>query len=84
MIESRGHKIEGIETFPIIVTNDIESVSKTSDILKILNSLKLTQDIDRLESRKIRSGQSRLRGRSKKVGKSVLFVTKILQKFQKQ
>ena len=76
LIELRGHKIEGIETFPIIVTNDIESVSKTSDILKILNSLKLTQDIDRLESRKIRSGQSRLRGRSKKVGKSVLFVTK--------
>jgi large subunit ribosomal protein L4e len=76
LIELRGHKIEGIETFPIIVTNDIESVSKTSDILKILNSLKLTQDIDRLESRKVRSGQSRLRGRSKKVGKSVLFVTK--------
>ena len=42
----------------------------------MLESLKLTQDTDRLESRKSRSGQSRLRGRSKKVGKSVLFVTK--------
>ena len=41
-----------------------------------LDSLKLTQDTQRLESRKSRSGQSRLRGRSKKVGKSVLFVTK--------
>ena len=30
----------------------------------------------RLEARKARSGQSRLRGRSKKVGTSVLFVTK--------
>ena len=28
-----------------------------------------------MESRKIRSGQSRIRGRTKKVGKSVLFVT---------
>ncbi len=43
---------------------------------KVLDSLKLTQDTQRLESRKSRSGQSRLRGRSKKVGKSVLFVTK--------
>ena len=76
LVERRGHKIEGIETFPIIISDDIESISKTNEISKILDSLKLTQDVDRLEVRKIRSGQSRLRGRSKKVGKSVLFVTK--------
>ena len=76
IVESRGHKIEGIESFPIIVSDDIESVSKTSEILKIIDSLKLTQDLKRLESRKARSGKSSLRGRSKKVGKSVLFVTK--------
>ena len=76
IIESRGHKIEGIESFPIIVSDDIESISKSNEIVKVLESLKLTQDTDRLESRKSRSGQSRLRGRSKKVGKSVLFVTK--------
>ena len=44
-------------------------------MIKVLDSLNLSQDIRRLESRKVRSGQSRLRGRSKKVGKSVLFVT---------
>ena len=76
IIESRGHKIEGIESFPIIVSDDIESISKSNEIVKVLESLKLTQDTDRLESRKSRSGQSRLIGRSKKVGKSVLFVTK--------
>ena len=76
IIESRGHKIEGIESFPIIVSDDVESISKSNEMVKVLESLKLTQDTDRLESRKSRSGQSRLRGRSKKVGKSVLFVTK--------
>ena len=76
LIESRGHKIEGIESFPIVVSDDIESISKTNEMTKVLESLKLKQDINRLESRKPRSGQSRLRGRSKKVGKSVLFVTK--------
>ena len=75
-VELRGHKIDGIESFPIIVADDIESVSKTSEINKILDALKLSQDLERLQSRKPRSGQSRLRGRSKKVGKSVLFVTK--------
>ena len=82
-VESRGHKVEGIESFPIVVSDDIESVSKTSEVSKILDSLKLTQDVQRLQARKPRSGQSRLRGRSKKVGKSVLFVTKDASKISK-
>ena len=75
LVESRGHKVEGIESFPIIVSDDIDSISKASEITKVLDSLNLSQDVKRLEARKARSGQSRLRGRSKKVGKSVLFVT---------
>ena len=75
LVELRGHKIEGIESFPIVISDDIESVSKTSEIRKIMDSLKLSQDVERLNARKPRSGQSRLRGRTKKVGKSVLFVT---------
>ena len=58
IVESRGHKIEGIESFPIIVSDDIESISKASEILKVLDSLKLTQDLKRLESRKARSGKA--------------------------
>jgi large subunit ribosomal protein L4e len=76
LVESRGHKIEGVETFPIIVSDDIETVTKANEVAKILDALKLSQDVNRLETRKSRSGQSRLRGRSKKVGTSVLFVTK--------
>ena len=76
LVESRGHKVEGIESFPIVVSDDIESVSKTSEMIKIFDSLKLAQDVERLQSRKPRSGKPSLRGRSKKVGKSVLFVTK--------
>ncbi len=45
--------------------------------------MNLTQDTKRLESRKSRSGQARLRGRSKKVGKSVLIVTKEPAKISK-
>ncbi len=75
LVKARGHKIKGIESLPIIVSNDIESIAKTNEITKVLDALKLSQDIERLSTRKPRSGQSRLRGRTKKVGKSVLFVT---------
>ena len=76
LIQARGHKVDKIEAFPIIVSNDVESISKATEISKVLESLKLMDDVKRLETRKARTGKSSLRGRSKKVGKSVLFVTK--------
>ncbi len=83
LIESRGHKIKDIESFPIIISDDVESISNAKAASKLFNDLKLTQDIDRLYSRKARSGKSALRGRKTKIGKSVLFVTKKPQKLAK-
>ena len=74
IIESRGHIVTKIKDFPIVVSDDIESISKAKDITKILRSLNLMQDIARLKSRKPRTGKSSLRGRAKKIGKSALFV----------
>ena len=74
IIEERGHKIKNVKSFPIIISDDIESVEKTKELLKILDSLKLIEDVNRLKSRRNRTGKSSLRGRSKKIGKSVLFV----------
>ncbi len=82
-VQLRGHKVDDIESFPIIVSNDLEGISKASEVTKILESLKLSKDVERLQSRKARTGQSSLRGRSKKVGKSVLFVTKDSEKISK-
>ncbi|HEY7367646.1 MAG TPA: 50S ribosomal protein L4 [Nitrosopumilaceae archaeon] len=76
LIASRGHILEKIESFPLIVSDDIEKISKASEMKKVLEALNLTQDIERLQARKARSGKSALRGRSTKVGKSVLFVTR--------
>ena len=74
IIKSRGHKVESLKTFPIVISDDIESVTKTKEVIKILDSLNLMQDVDRLKSRRARTGKSSLRGRGAKIGKSVLFV----------
>ena len=74
LVLQRGHKIDEINSFPIIVSDEIESVTKTSKMIKILEDLKLIQDVKRLENRKKRSGKVALRGRTKKTGKSALFV----------
>ena len=76
LVESRGHIVEKIENFPIIVSDELENVSKAKDLEKVIDDLNLGDDVSRLTSRKNRTGKSLLRGRPKKVGKSVLFVTK--------
>ena len=83
LIESRGHKIEKIESFPLIVSDEIENISKASELKKTLESLNLFEDVERLNARKARSGKSALRGRATKVGKSILFVTKDASKLSK-
>lgn len=83
LVEARGHKINKIETFPIIVSDEIEKISNAKDMEKLLDSLNLSQDVDRLRKRKARSGKSSLRGRGTKVGKSILFVAKNKQSLQR-
>lgn len=77
LVKSRGHKIDKLETFPIIVSDEIESISKSKDLAKFFDALNLTQDIERLRTRlKRRSGKSLLRGRKSKIGKSILIIVK--------
>lgn len=73
-IQSRGHRTGGVERFPIVVEDNVESINTTKGLISLLKSLDLYGDVERLESRSGRSGRSALRGRPKKTGKSVLFV----------
>ena len=77
LVKLHGHRVDKIKSFPVVVSDQIESVSKSKDLSKIFNSLHLSQDVNRLEDRlKRRSGKPQLRGRSTKVGKSILLVVK--------
>lgn len=79
LVSARGHKTGPIESFPIVISDDIENVSKTSRLVQIIDALGLGQDVDRLRKRKARTGKAALRGRTKKTGKSILFVVKSTQ-----
>ncbi len=76
VVKKRGHIIDGIE-LPLVITDEIEKVSKAKELASILKSLKLDKDLERVRDRiKRRSGKPRMRGRVKRVGKSVLLVVK--------
>jgi large subunit ribosomal protein L4e len=62
----RGHKVGNLE-FPLIVTDDIEAISKTSELYNFFKAAGLNDELKRLvKGIKRRSGKPRMRGRAYK------------------
>src|SRR6478672_9244608 len=74
LVVKRGHKVENISTFPLVVSNDIELVSKAKDLQNAFNMLGLKDELDRAHRSKSRTGTARRRGRRKRAPKSILLV----------
>lgn len=74
LVGVRGHRIGKVK-LPLIVSADIDKVSRTKDLLRVLGSVNLEDDLERVrKSVKKRTGKPRMRGRVKREGKSVLIV----------
>lgn len=66
-IASRGHSIEDVLEIPLIVTNDFEELKKVKEAEEALIHLGIFADIYRVkESRKVRAGKGKHRGRKLK------------------
>ena len=66
IVMARGHKIDDVSALPLVLTDDIESISKTRDLKNILLKLGLIDELSRISVSKKTSGKARLRGRTKK------------------
>ncbi|MCD6445667.1 50S ribosomal protein L4 [Candidatus Bathyarchaeota archaeon] len=75
IVASRGHAVEDALQIPLIVTDDLEKLTKTKDVEEALIHLGVLSDIYRVrESRKIRAGRGKLRGRKLKQAVGPLIV----------
>ncbi len=64
IVVARGHSIVDVPQIPPIVTNKLEELKKTKEVEETLINLGIFSDIYRVkESRKIRAGKGKLRGR---------------------
>lgn len=74
-VASRGHSIEDVPQIPLIVTDKLEKLKKTKEVEETLIHLGVLSDIYRVrESRKIRAGKGKLRGRKMKQAVGPLIV----------
>jgi large subunit ribosomal protein L4e len=66
-VASRGHSVDDVPDFPLVVVDDIQSLKKTKDVEDVLVNLGVWSDIFRVkESRKVRAGKGKMRGRKMK------------------
>ncbi|MDD1721870.1 MAG: 50S ribosomal protein L4 [Methanothrix sp.] len=73
LVHARGHKFE--RDLPVVAKNDLESLTKTSEVIKFLQAAGLWNDVLRAKlGRNIRAGKGKLRGRKYKGRKSLLIV----------
>jgi large subunit ribosomal protein L4e len=67
VVTSRGHITEYVPDFPLVVTDDIQKLEKTSEVEEAFIKLGVWPDVYRVEeSEKIRAGKGKMRGRRKK------------------
>ncbi len=74
LIKERGHRIEKIKEFPLIIEDSFEKLNKTREVKKTLNILGIGDDLIRAREKKIRAGRGKMRGRRYKRKKSILIV----------
>ena len=74
-VSSRGHMVDDIPDFPLVVVDEIQSLKKTKDIEEALINIGVWTDIFRVkESRKVRAGKGKMRGRKMKQAVGPLLV----------
>jgi len=67
IVAGRGHSVEDVLQIPPIVTDKLEGLKRTKEVEEFLINLGILSDIYRVkESRKVRAGKGKMRGRRTK------------------
>jgi len=75
IVAARGHIFEG--ELPKIVVDEFEAISRSRDMVEVLNAIGVYQDVIKAKnSKRVRAGKGKMRGRRYKNRKSLLIVVK--------
>ena len=73
LAKNRGHIIP--DNYPFVIDESFEKISKTKDIVNVLNKAGLDKELTKAKIKKVRPGRGKSRGRKYKKKTSILIVT---------
>ena len=74
LVQARGHRIASDLELPLVVSDDAEKLTKSSEAEKILKNIGVWEDVERASERKIRSGKGSVPRTSPQESVSALIV----------
>jgi large subunit ribosomal protein L4e len=75
LVAARGHIIDKIPSFPMVISDDLHKISTAKELREIFTKVGVTDDISRVKnSVKIRAGKGTMRGRKRRHGRGPLIV----------
>lgn len=64
LVLARGHRVEQIPEIPLVVSSDVEKITKTKEAVAVLKAVGAHSDVVKvIKSKKLRAGKGKLRGR---------------------
>ncbi|MHA1254023.1 MAG: 50S ribosomal protein L4, partial [Promethearchaeota archaeon] len=77
VVKNRGYKMKNIPEIPLVVDDKIQTIKKTNQIYSILGELGFHEELNRVKnSKKVRAGKGKRRGRKYKMKKGILMIIK--------
>ncbi|KAJ6637881.1 60S ribosomal protein L4 [Pseudolycoriella hygida] len=64
LVQSKGHIIDGVSEFPLVVTDKVQKFGKTKEAVEFLRRLKIWADVKKVyKSQRFRAGRGKMRNR---------------------
>jgi len=64
LVQSKGHIIDGVSEFPLVVTDEIQKLNKTKQAVMFLRRMKVWADVQKVyKSQRFRAGRGKMRNR---------------------
>ena len=75
VVARRGHIVDAVPSFPLVASDEVQAIDRTSEAVELFMRLGLWPDVLRAkESRKVRAGKGKMRGRRYKMAVGPLVV----------
>lgn len=77
LVMARGHKIEKLPEVPLVLSDDVQSITKTKQAVQLLEKVGAYEDVDKvIASRNLRRGKGKMRNRRYVMRKGPLVIYK--------
>lgn len=64
IVQSRGHRIESVAEFPLVVSDKVQELTKTQQAVRFLRQVRAWKDVERVyKSKRLRAGKGKMRDR---------------------